>query len=65
MMKTREVQDNNTNEDEVRKLVRSYVKNYEPRKDRDGNLISNSQTHLHYAKDDMFNDRYKVCKKNE
>ena len=59
---TKEPQENIT-EEEVKKLVRQYVKAYDPRKDQDGNLISNSQTVLQSAKDDMFNDRYKVLQK--
>ena len=46
MMKIEEVQDNNINEDVARKLVRKYVKAYDPRKDQDGNIISNSKTVL-------------------
>ena len=46
MKKIEEVQDNNINEDVARKLVRKYVKAYDPRKDQDGNIISNSKTVL-------------------
>ena len=63
LMKTREVQENNITEEEVKKLVRQYVKAYDPRKDQDGNLISNSQTVVQSTKDEMFNDRYKVLQK--
>ena len=63
MMRGKEVQDNTITEDEVKKLVRQYVKAYDPRKDKDGNLISNSQTVLESSKDEMFNDRYKVLQK--
>ena len=62
-IKTRDVQDNNITEDDVKKLVRQYAKAYDPKKDQDGNLISNSQTVLQSTKDDMFNDRYKVLQK--
>ena len=60
-VRTRE-QENITGED-VKKLVRQYVKAYDPRKDQDGNLISESQTVLQSKKDEMFNDRYKVLQK--
>ena len=61
LVRSRE-QDNITGE-EVKKLVRQYVRAYDPKKDQDGNLISNSQTVLQSTKDDMFNDRYKVLQK--
>ena len=63
IMKTREVRDNNINEDEVRKLVWQYFKDYDPWKDQDVNIISNSKTVLQSTKDDMFNDRYKALQK--
>ena len=63
IIKAREVLDNNVNEEEVRKLVRHYVKTYVPRKDQNENLISNSQTVLQATKDDILNDRYKVLQK--
>jgi len=62
MVRNREMQDNITGED-VKKLVKQYVKAYDPKRDTDGNLISNSQTVLQSAKDNMFNDRYKVLQK--
>ena len=62
LVRTREMQDNITGE-EVKKLVRQYVKAYDPRKGEDGNLISNSQNVLQSKKDEMFNDRYKVLQK--
>ena len=62
MVRTREIQENITGE-EVKKLVRQYVKAYDPRKDQDGNLISDSQTVLQSAKEDFLNDRYKVLQK--
>ena len=43
MAKTREFQENVTGE-EVKKLIKYYVKTYDPHKGEDGNLISNSQT---------------------
>ena len=61
LVRSRE-QENITGE-EVKKLVRQYVRAYDPKKDQDGNLISNSQTVLQSTKDDMFNDRYKVLQK--
>ncbi len=62
MVRLREMQENITGE-EVKKLVRQYVKAYDPRKDQDGNLISTSQTVLQSTKDDMYNERYKVLQK--
>ena len=62
MVRTKDNQENIT-EEEVKKLVRQYVRAYDPKKDQDGNLISNSQTVLQSNKDDMFNDRYKVLQK--
>ena len=61
MVRTRE-QENITGED-VKKLVTQYVRAYDPRRDQDGNLISNKQTVLLSKKDEMFNDRYKVLQK--
>ena len=55
-------QENITGE-EVKKLVRQYVKAYDPRRDQDGNLISDTQTVLQSKNDEMFNDRYKVLQK--
>ena len=55
-------QDNIAKED-VKKLMTQYVRAYDPRKDQDGNLISNKQTVLQSQKDEMFNDRYKVLQK--
>ena len=62
MVRTKDNPENIT-EEEVKKLVRQYVRAYDPKKDQDGNLISNSQTVLQSTKDDMFNDRYKVLQK--
>ena len=61
MVRTRE-QENITGE-EVKKLVTQYVRAYDPKRDEDGNLISNKQTVLQSKKDEMFNDRYKVLQK--
>ena len=61
MVRTRE-QENITGED-VKKLVTQYVRAYDPKRDQDGNLISNKQTVLLSKKDEMFNDRYKVLQK--
>ena len=55
-------QDNITGE-EVKKLVRQYVKAYDPRRDQDGKLISETKTVLQSKNDEMFNDRYKVLQK--
>ena len=62
MAKTKEFQDNVTG-DEVKKLIKYYVKTYDPLKGEDGNLISNSQTIILSNKDQLFQDRYKVLQK--
>ena len=62
MAKTREFQEN-TSGDEVKKLIKYYVKTYDPHKGEDGNLISNSQTVILSNQDKLFNDRYKVLQK--
>ena len=62
MARTREFQENTTG-DEVKKLIKYYVKTYDPRKGEDGNLISNSQTIIQSNQDQLFNDRYKVLQK--
>ena len=61
MVRTRE-QENITGED-VKKLMTQYVRAYDPKRDQDGNLISNKQTVVQSKKDEMFNDRYKVLQK--
>ena len=61
MVRTRE-QENITGDD-VKKLVTQYVRAYDPKRDQDGNLISNKQTVLLSKNDEMFNDRYKVLQK--
>ena len=56
----------NITEEEVKKLVKLYVKSYDPKKDNEGRLISNKQTvvtSLPTVKEDLFNDRYKVLQK--
>ena len=56
----------NITEEEVKKLVKLYVKSYDPKKDGEGRLISNKQTvlsSLPSVKEDLFNDRYKVLQK--
>ena len=53
----------NITEEEVKKLVKMYVKSYDPKKDGEGRLISNKQTVLPSIKEDLFNDRYKVLQK--
>ena len=62
MARTREFQENVTGE-EVKKLIKYYVKTYDPHKGEDGNLISNSQTIIQSNQDQLFNDRYKVLQK--
>ena len=62
MARTREFQENVTG-DEVKKLIKYYVKTYDPHKGEDGNLISNSQTIIQSNQDQLFNDRYKVLQK--
>ena len=62
LVRTREMQENITGE-EVKKLVKHYVKAYDPSRGEDGNLISNSQTVLTSTKNDPFNERYKVLQK--
>ena len=62
MARTREFQENATGE-EVKKLIKYYVKTYDPHKGEDGNLISNSQTIIQSNQDQLFNDRYKVLQK--
>ena len=53
----------NITEEEVKKLVKMYVKKYDPKKDGEGRLISNKQTVVPSMKEDLFNDRYKVLQK--
>ena len=56
----------NITEEEVKKLVKLYVKSYDPTKDDEGRLISNKQTvvsSIQPVKEDLFNDRYKVLQK--
>ena len=62
MAKSREFQDNITG-DEVKKLIKYYVKTYDPLKGEDGNLISNCQTIILSNHDQLFQDRYKVLQK--
>ena len=62
MEKAREGKDNVTGDD-VKKLIKYYVKTYDPHKGEDGNLISNSQTIILSNQDKLFNDRYKVLQK--
>ena len=49
--------------EEVKKLVKQYVKAYDPKRGEDGNLISNSQMIVSSSTHDVFNDRYKVLQK--
>ena len=56
----------NITEEEVKRLVKLYVKSYDPKKDNEGRLISNKQTvvsSLPSVKEDLFTDRYKVLQK--
>ena len=64
MAKAKEFQDN-TNSDNVKKLIKYYVKTYDPRKGEDGNLISNYQVIIpsNVNQDGLFNERYKVLQK--
>ena len=59
MAKSRDFQDNATG-DEVKKLIKYYVKTYDPHKGEDGNLISNSQTVILSNQAQLFNESYKV-----
>ena len=65
MAKSKEFQDNNTNSDNVKKLIKYYVKTYDPNKGQDGNLISNYQVIIpsNVNQDGFFNERYKVLQK--
>ena len=64
MAKSKEFQDNSSPEN-VKKLIKYYVKTYDPRKGEDGNLISNYQVIIPSNKnqDSLFNERYKVLQK--
>ena len=62
MAKSKEFQDN-VNSDSVKKLIKYYVRTYDPRKGEDGNLISNSQVIIPSNQDRLFNERYKVLQK--
>ena len=53
----------NVNGEEVKKLIKYYVKTYDPHKGEDGNLISNMQMIIPSNQDKLFNDRYKVLQK--
>ena len=63
MVKMQEKTRDNITEDEVKKLVKMYVKSYDPKKDAEGRLISDKQTVVPSMKEDLFNDRYKVLQK--
>ena len=62
MAKSKEFQDN-ANSDSVKKLIKYYVKTYDPRRGEDGNLISNYQVIIPSNQDRLFNERYKVLSK--
>ena len=62
-IKVNNAKENNTTEEEVKKLVKLYLKSYDPKKDDEGRLISGKQTVLPSLKDELFNDRYKVLQK--
>ena len=49
--------------EEVKKLIKYYVKTYDPHKGEDGNLISNSQMIIPLNQDQLFSERYKVLQK--
>ena len=64
-MQENKLKDNIT-EEEVKRLVKLYVKSYDPKKDNEGRLISNKQTvvsSIPSVKEDLFTDRYKVLQK--
>ena len=64
MARTGGLQDNvNVTGDEVKKLIKYYVKTYDPHKGEDGNLISNMQMIIPSNQDKLFTDRYKVLQK--
>ena len=64
MAKNGGFQDNvNVTGEEVKKLIKYYVKTYDPHKGEDGNLISNSQMIIPLNQDQLFSDRYKVLQK--
>ena len=64
MVKMQETKNkDNITEEEVKKLVKMYVKSYDPKKDAEGRLISKQQTVVPSIKEDLFNDRYKVLQK--
>ena len=62
MAKSKEFQEN-SNSENVKKLIKYYVKTYDPRRGEDGNLISNSQVIIASNQDRLFNERYKVLQK--
>ena len=64
IQRTGGLQDNmNVQGEDVKKLIKYYVKTYDPHKGEDGNLISNSQMIIPLNQDKLFNDRYKVLQK--
>jgi len=64
MARTGQFQENtNVPGEDVKKLIKYYVKTYDPHKGEDGNLISNSQMIIPSNQDQLFNDRYKVLQK--
>ena len=62
MAKAKEFQDN-TNTDGIKKLIKYYVRTYDPKQGQDGNLISNYQVIMPSNQDNLFNERYKVLQK--
>ena len=50
-------------EGEIKKLVKKITKVYDPKKTKEGALISENQTIIPGANDEIFNDRYKVLQK--
>ena len=64
MARTGGFQENvNVTGEDVKKLIKYYVKTYDPHKGEDGNLISNSQMIIPSNQDQLFSDRYKVLQK--
>ena len=50
-------------EGEIKKIMRQITKGYDPRKGKEGRLISTSQTIIPGESEDVFNDRYRVLQK--
>ena len=50
-------------EGEIKHMIKKVSKYYDPKKTKEGTLISENKTIIHGAPDDMFNDRYRVLQK--